>query len=192
MQVTEFSKAVKGTEGLNFVDDHVIVIGEWTMLRSEDNWSVSSDNPSSSSCDNSEAEEDSALPVPTRTVVFKVIGCTKEPQYQYILEKCRDLLGEGHSVCVKLSPEPDNLFDPKAIAFLCEVDKKAQRIGYVVKEVQDAVHAALIANDITNVSFKWIKYITDWYRCGPGFFAGVYVTKRGAWPSVVVRAQSTR
>ena len=104
-----------------------------------------------------------------------MIGCTKETQYQNILEQCRDLLEDGHSVCVKLSPEPDNVFDPKAIAFLCEVDNKSQRIGYVVKEVQDAVHAALIVNDITNVSFKWIKYITDWYRCGPGiFFAGVY------------------
>ena len=130
--------------------------------------------------------------MPTHTVVFKVIGCTKETQYQNILEQCRDLLEDGHSVCVKLSPEPDNVFDPKAIAFLCEVDNKSQRIGYVVKEVQDAVHAALIVNDITNVSFKWIKYITDWYRCGPGFFAGVYVTKRGAWPSIVVRAKSTK
>ena len=161
MQLTEFNKAVEGTEGLNLVDDdNVIIIGEWTMLYSEDNWHVSQDsidNLSSSSCENSEPEGDTTLPVPsmhTHTVVFKVIGCTKEPQYQYILEKCRDLLEDGHSVCVKLSPEPDNIFDRKEIAFLCEVENKFQRIGYVVKEVQDAVHAALISNDITRVSFK--------------------------------------
>ena len=93
---------------------------------------------------------------------------------------------------MKLLPEPDNTFDPKAIAFLCKVEEKYERVGYVVREVQDAVHVALSANDIIDVLFKWIKYITDWYRSGPGYFAGVYVTRNGVWPHHVVRAMSTR
>ena len=36
IQVDEFSKAVV-TEELNLVDDHVMIIGEWTVLCSEDN-----------------------------------------------------------------------------------------------------------------------------------------------------------
>lgn len=191
--MTEFSKAVEGAQTLNLVDDHVIVIGKWTTLCLQENWSDSfqSDNSPSCSPHDSDAEEDSAARG-THTVVFKVIGCTKEPQYQYILEKARNLMEQGQSVCVKLSPEPDNPFDPKAIAFLCKVDEKYERVGYVVREVQDAVHVALSANDIIDVSFKWIKYITDWYRSGPGYFAGIYVTKKGVWPKHVIRAMSTR
>ena len=44
-----------------------------------------------------------------------------------------------------------------------------QRVGYVVKEVQDAVHAALASNAIIDVS---IKYVTDWYRMDQGSLLG--------------------
>ena len=90
-------------------------------------------------------------------------------------------MDEGHNVPVKLSPEPENPVDPKAMAFLCEMDGKFQRIGYVVKEVQQAVRNALNARDVIDVRFKWVKYISDWYRCGPGYFAGVNVTTKGVW-----------
>ena len=122
----------------------VPVIVDRTVLCSQDSWSDSqgSDCESSSSFHDSEAEEDgkpnkahSTSTEATHTVTFKVIGCTKEPEYQHILEKSRDLLEEGCVVHVKLSPEPNNPFDPKAIAFICEVDGKLHRIGYVVREV---------------------------------------------------------
>ena len=51
---------------------------------------------------------------------------------------------------------------------------------------------ALSNGDISSVKFAWIKYITDWKRCGPGFFAGVSVTKRGVWPNTVRKVASTR
>ena len=91
----------------------------------------------------SEAENSEA--VPTYTVVFKVIGCTKETQYQNILEQCRDLLEDGHSVCVKLSPEPDNVFDQ----IMCLTPK--QLLSFVKWNQRMVQDAALIANDITNV-----------------------------------------
>ena len=193
MQESEFSKAVDAARR-NVIDDHVVVIGEWTVLCPQDNWSEESDVNTSCSSSDSEAEENSTCVSSrsTHTVTFKVIGCTKESQYQQILQKARDLLEEGRTVTVKLSPEPDNPFDSKAIDFLCEVDEKFQRIGYVVKEVREAVHYGLIAVDIIEVAFKWVKFITDWYRCGPGYFAGINVTKRGVWPSVVFWARSTR
>ena len=198
--MSEFSKAVESAKKMNLKDDFVTVIGDWTIVRLNDSGSDSqgsgSDSESPYASYDSEPEEDGNRPVTptdtTHTVTFKVIGCTKEPEYQHILEKSRDLLDEGCLIHVKLSPEPGNPFDPKAIAFICELDGKFPRIGYVVREVQEAVRTALAANEITDVSFKWIKYVTDWYRCGPGFFAGVNITKRGIWPSVVVRARSTR
>ena len=40
-----------------------------------------------------------------------------------------------------------------------------------MKEAQDAVYDALIRIDITVVTFKWVKYVSDLYnRMGPGFF----------------------
>ena len=31
------------------------------------------------------------------------------------------------------------------------------------------------------IRFAWIKYITDWFRSGPGFFAAINTSKRGDW-----------
>ena len=40
-----------------------------------------------------------------------------------------------------------------------------------MKEAQDAVYDALIKNDITVVTFMWVKYISDRYiPCGPRVF----------------------
>ena len=195
--MSEFNKALDVSH-LSLVDNHVIVIGEWTVLcgqesRCEEPDVTLSTCSSTDECSDSEPEEDSTrLPRSTHTVTFKVIGCTKESQYQHILQKAQNLIDDHQNISVKLCPEPDNPFDHKAIAFMCKIDGKYQRIGYVVKEVQEAVQAALDADDITQVEFKWVKFISDWYRCGPGYFAGVNVTRKGVWPSVVVRAQSTR
>ncbi len=58
-----------------------MIIGEWTVLCSECVSQDSYDNPSSFSCENSEAEGDSALPVPsmpTHTVVMPRCACASE------------------------------------------------------------------------------------------------------------------
>ena len=43
--------------------------------------------------------------------------------------------------------------------------------------MKEAVYDALIRNDITVVTFKWVKYVSDWYiPYGPS-------TMKGVWPS---------
>ena len=98
----------------------------------------------------------------------------------------------GDSVVVELCPEPHNPVDSLAIAFVCILQGHKQGIGYVVKEAQPHVRDALRTGSICKVEFKWIKYVTDWYRSGPGYFAGVNVTKTGLWARDVVRVRSTR
>ena len=62
------------------------------------------------------------------------------------------------------------------IAFVCSIDGKWSRIGYVVKEVADKVHEAIRDNKIISVKFAWIKYITNWPNSGPGYFTGISIT----------------
>ena len=66
----------------------------------------------------------------------------------------RDRLDSGNVVAVELTPEPNNPYDPKAIAFRCLKDDKFHRIGYVVSEIVDHVHVALHSDVIVDVSFQ--------------------------------------
>ena len=146
-------------------------------------------SPTSESDHGSVAEEDMTIP---HTVTFKVIGCTKERVYQDILKKVRDIREEGQDIPIALVREPCNPFDCNAIAFQCKIDGKWKRVGYVVSEILSEVHTAIENSEILRVEFAWVKYISDWTRSGPGFFAGVKVTKKGQWSSRVVQAASTR
>lgn len=150
-----------------------------------------SDNTDTSDDDNISSEPP-AMPVPQHTVKFKCIGDTLDISYQTTLRRARDLRNSGVNVPVRLQPEPSNPVDSKAIAFVCEVDGKWHRIGYVVTEVLDEVHAALHGGRITSVRFAWIKYISDWTRSGPGYFTGINITRYGNWSSNVLYYSSTR
>ena len=93
---------------------------------------------------------------------------------------------------IRVTPEPENLFDSRAIAFVCYMDGRWHRIGYVVHEILEDVHQALARGEITSVKFSWVKFITHWSRSGLGFYAGVDISKKGYWSPAVVRACSTR
>ena len=154
------------------------------MAREETQESDTSRSPSEAEVLSSDAEEDRNQPTLTtvaHTVTFKVIGCTREQVYQETLRNVRDTLEQGHNVPILLTPEPTNPVDSKAIAFTCKVNGNGCRIGYVVSEILQEVHQALSALEVVKVKFAWVKYISDWSRSGPGFFAGVDVTKRGRW-----------
>lgn len=92
-------------------------------------------------------------------------------------------------VLVKLKPE--NLFDNKAVALICQTDETAEwrRIGYVVREAADEVLAVLNANKILNTSFELIKYIVH-FRNG-GWYAGIKIPKSGEWSQEVLQSRET-
>lgn len=62
----------------------------------------------------------------------------------------------------------------------------------IIKELLETVHAAMDSKEITSVAFSWIKYITDWRQSGPGYFAGIDISKKGNWDKGVLKYCSTR
>ena len=109
------------------------------------------------------------------SVIFKSIGTTYNVNEQVTLRKV------GEVVPVIITPEPDNQFDWKAIAFMCNLGGKWHRIGYIVRETLDNVHTAFTHNRITTIAFSWFKYIVVWMRYGPGYYAGINITTIGEW-----------
>lgn len=189
-QPSEFCQCVDIT---NFIlpNEGIIIIWKWCWTKEVETTEAQSQSGSDMNDSPDEAaaaEADQG----SHEVVFKCIGATKSRDYQNVLKKARDVIIAGHRVPVKLCPEPLNPYNPKAIAFQCCMDGKWYRIGYVVDEIVSEVHAAMDQHAITSVEFSWIRYITEWSRSGPGFFAGIAVTKSGAWPACVVRAGSTK
>ena len=142
--------------------------GQCDTLDNTDDTNVSEDGSSDSDVDQFSST------LVTHTVMFKCIGVTKEKEYQDTLSEANRLLQNNTEVPVRLTPEPNNPFDSRAIAFECQLsDHEWRRIGYVVREALQETHTALTNGDILNVRFGWIKFITDWYMSGPGYFAGI-------------------
>ncbi len=139
-----------------------------------------------------DTDADEISPSDTHTVTFKCIGASRSANYQAPLKKASALLREGHSVPMKLVAEPDNPVDSKTIAFKCQIGEKWFTIGYIVSEALDHVHKEITKNNIHSVEFSWARYLMTWYRCGPGYYAGINVTIRGKWPQVGVKCASTR
>ena len=94
--------------------------------------------------------------------MFKCIGTNKEESYQEALAKSNRRLRNGENVPVRLTPEPSNPVNSKAIAFECEIDGHWERIRYVVNEVLEEAHTAINNDKIEGIRFKWTKFITDW------------------------------
>ena len=126
----------------------------------------------------------------THTVTFKCIGSNHSSAFQTALKAITECAGD--EVPVMIYPEPDNPVDSEAIAFRAKISGKWHTIGYVVREALPHVHMALRGNKITSVEFSWVKYMVQWTRSGPGYYAGINVTTKGKWPPEVVRSASTR
>ena len=101
-------------------------------------------------------------------------------------------MADGHRVLVQLVHEPSNPRDSRALAFVCKIKEEHHTIGYVVSELVEEVHSAIDSGSIVSVEFAWVRYITDWSRSGPGFFAGVSIEKKGTWSNTAERYASTR
>lgn len=188
---------------LKLLPQGVLVVWEWEW---EDNNSSESDestvgenvesieqfNPNLPS--DSESSEDSSTVVPSQmhTVTFKCVGSTYDADAQECLSKASKILRDGGTAEMKMAQEPNNQYNTRAVAFLCKINDKWQRVGYVVKECLEYVHKAMSEGHILSVKLAWAKYLVCWSRSGPGFYAGVNVTLQGVWHSDVVRSQSTR
>lgn len=146
---------------------------------------VSSDiEPSSSSISESDIIDDSNST--THTITFKCIGATRDSRYQEVLRAAKLIHDSRQVVETRLQPEPDNIFDPKAIAFQCYINGKWSRIGYVAKVLD-----ARSSDKIVSTQLAWVKYVTMWTGSGPGYFAGIDITRRGCWSSTAMRSRST-
>lgn len=128
----------------------------------------------------------------SHTVTFKCIGANRDSSQQNALRVAAENIRAGLNIPVRLNPEPDNPADSNAIAFQCFVQEKWQRVGYVVREALPYVHDAMRDNVILSVEFGWVRYLLCWSRCGPGFYAGINISKQGEWSRTVVRAASTK
>lgn len=153
----------------------------------EDSELVESDTEMESSCSELNSLDTGVI----HSVTFKCIGANKDITSQQALEKASELLSCSKPVKVELQPEPHNPKDAQAIAFVCYLDEKPYRIGYVVHEVLEDVHDAIKNKRIISVKFEWIKYITSWYS-GPGWFAGIKITRNGRWSDIVIKSASTK
>ena len=210
LKVEEFQCEV--SMDIRTINDAVFVMWEWEWTESvgsdtpkctesEDSYNEDENDDSVAEskpeCEESENEEEesvaeSEIPFVTHTVTFKCIGAVRDQLSQDTLREARDRISKGFIVPVRLSPEPHNVKDSKAIAFECEIDGKWIRIGYIVRELLDEVHAAIRDKKILSTRFSWIKYMTDWTRSGPGYFAGINISKNGDWDRIVTQYSSTR
>ena len=196
-------------DNLQLLNDLINIIWEWEWDENggnddSDNSDGHPDDPTSdhvnhylhSSAEESDGGNDDVdsgfqLPLLTHVVTFKCVGTTHDTHAQEILAKVTMLL-QNEEVPVKITPEPTNQYDAKAICFKCFVDGEWHRIGYVVREALDHVHDALSEKKIISVKFSWVKYLAVWSRCGPGFYAGVKIAKSGEWHPDVMKCSSTR
>lgn len=200
MQVSEVEKSVD-VAGLVFLEDVAFIIWDWEWIH-EDFDSASDTEPAmsiESTPDNeSEDDEDSDAVVPvncsvnvmTHTLTFKCMGSTKEQRYQNILRQVSQILCTDAVVPCRITKEPGNPIDSRAIAFECNIDGKWQIIGYVVKEALEEVHQAIEAKKILEVAIDWVKFQLFWRA--PGWYAGIKITREGKWSSVAMQSQSSK
>lgn len=124
----------------------------------------------------------------THTVTFKCMGANCHSSHQTALEH----VAAAQEVPVRLFPEPDNPEDSNAIAFQCCIAGDWRRIGYVVKEAVTEVHESLESGTIIAVKFAWTKFLLCWSKSGPGYYAGINISKQGNWSKDIVHCRSTK
>ena len=190
----QFSKVVD-VHNLRLMPKGLGVVWEWNWLESHSTDETSDDDDDKageSTGTGSEFSEESDDVESMDTVTFKCIGASREVHSQEALASAKQKMDKGEAVTVRILPEPNNPYDSNAIAFQCKVDDNWVTIGYIVKEVLQHVHAAIQSKSIISVEFKWIKYIVMWSRSGPGFYAGINITRKGDWPREVRLSSSTQ
>lgn len=139
----------------------------------------------------SESESDGETDI-VHHVPFKVMGAARNSEVQIVLKDLSNLTEtELYDIPLRLRHEQDNIFDENAIAFECFMDSW-KGIGYIVSEALPDVHEAIHNNEIIHTKLQYVKFKTAWQRSGaPAYFASVIISKKGKWPSNVVKHKST-
>ena len=200
-QDSEFSLVIS-TQNLNIHPNGVFVIYEWewkdgsmAVSGAEDRHTEFSfsqlSSPSPSPSPSPPPLCVTSTPMVTHVIVFKCIGAVRDKEQQKALEQAYIARQSGETVPVKIEPEPQNPYDSKAICFKCLINGSWHRIGYIVREALDEVHAAITNGHILWVKFAWIKFLLQWIRSGPGFYAGIVIARRGEWSQMCIRSAST-
>ena len=200
MQESEFSLEIN-TENLKLHPRGVFVIYDWEW-EEEDVSTCEETSEELLACSYTSVSSELMSPSPqpqfiteaamTHTLVFKCIGAVRDERQQNILEAAYQARQAGETVPVKIEPEPTNPYDSKAICFKCQIRNVWSRIGYIVREVLDEVHKALQDGHIVCVKLAWVKFLLQWTRSGPGFYAGIYITRRGEWSDKCIKSASTK
>ena len=202
-QVIEFSKEIQ-LDHLKHGPSGILVMYKWEWCNQVDSeqdrssdttWSMRSTfshTPDSSPLPVIDDATVTVVPTITHSVVFKCIGAVRDEEQQRALQEAFIARQSGENVPVKIEPEPTNPHDSQAISFTCKVGQSWHRIGYVVRECLDELHAAIHNGDILQVQFSWVKYLLQWSRSGPGFYAGIIIIRKGQWSDTCVRSASTR
>lgn len=160
--------------GVKLLPEGVFVIWTWDWMEPSDDDSdstresaVNSPELFSNADDEIHTEETETIdknPILTHTVTFKCIGSSRDPDCQECLAKAANIIRCGEHVDVKLRPEPTNEYDAKAIEFIIRLDNQWRRIGYVIKEVLDAVHDAIGKQQLaTPLEQVWSRMV-HWHR----------------------------
>ncbi|SMN01539.1 hypothetical protein SPONN_2618 [uncultured Candidatus Thioglobus sp.] len=166
---------------------YVAYVWTWLSVDSGDDGDGDENQPS-------DDDPDSDDGVVTHTITFKCIGANKDINYQTALQRASDIMNNGsmEAVPVRLTKEPNNPKDSMAVAFECLLEDEWKTIGYVVKEVVVEVNEAIRDHLVLSVKFAWIKFLICWTKSGPGFYAGINISKRGTWSRTVKRFASTK
>ena len=61
-------------------------------------------------------------------------------------------MASGSTVPVRMIPEPTNVRDARAIVFECQIENQWKRVGYVVSEILEEVHAAISARRMSSLA----------------------------------------
>ena len=197
MQVEEFCKEINACHLRSVPGCGFLVIWEWTLVgQSSDECDkgdtaafVGDGSEKDGSDDGASDVGEHSEPRMQSCVDFKCIGVTQEAIYQETLEEVRDRLHSGESVPVRIMPEPENIYDSKAIAFQCFHKGTWQRIGYVVAELCDEVLSAINDGDIVSVKFAWVKF--KFLKTRPGYYASISITRSGEWSHAVHRSKNS-
>ena len=119
------------------------------------------------------------------TLPFKVLGTCMSKERQITLENAYEYINNNRHVFVDLEPEPDNTYDPNAIAVYLMSDNDFEKVGYIPRELTCFIHPLLQAGNM-EVSVRNIRFRTNYLRVR--FYLTINITKTGLWDNAVVAA----